>query len=169
VGKFLESINALSNWSGKVFSFLTIATIAVIIPEVIGRYAFTHSFLFVHDLVWFFCGSLYILGGAYTLLRDGHVKVDIVYVKLQPHIRAILDVVTFPIFCCFCVLLIWQGGIGFWEAFKTLEVTVTPWGGPIWLLRLTIPIGASLLLLQGLGKFIRDFNVAIGRKAKYDN
>ena len=161
LAKFIDSI---SNFSGKASSYLVVGTIVIIIPEVISRYAFGHSFMFVHDLVWFFCGSLYMLGGAYTLLQDGHVKVDIVYAQFKPRTRAILDVITFPFFCAFCGTLAWQGAKGFWSSFEVLETTVTPWGGPIWLFKLMIPVGASLLLLQGLAKFLRDIRVVFTKE-----
>jgi len=164
LGKISASIDALSNWSGKGASFLILATIAVIIPEVIARYAFNHSFLFAHDLVWFLCGTMYVIGGAYTLLREGHVKVDLVYSKFPPRTRAILDVITFFVFALFCGFLVWQGIRGFGTSFKTWELTVTPWGGPVWLLRLMIPVGAFLILLQGINKFVGDLKIIRGSK-----
>lgn len=162
--KILASIDTLSNWTGKGASFLILATIAVIIPEVIARYAFNHSFLFAHDLVWFLCGTLYMIGGAYTLLREGHVKVDIIYAKFPPRTRAILDVITFFVFALFVGFLIWQGIRGFLTSFKAWELTVTPWGGPVWFLRLMIPTGAFLILLQGLKKFVVDLKIIKGSK-----
>ncbi len=165
----IESIDSLSAWSGKISSYLIAATIIVIIPEVIARYAFGYSFMWIHDLVWFFCGALYMLGGAYTLLQDGHVKVDIIYAQFKPRTRAILDMITFTLFCAFCGTLLWQGVKLFWSSFQVLETTVTPWGGPVWLFKLTIPVGAFLILLQGLAKFIRDLKIVRGKEKKHAN
>ncbi|MBN1225437.1 MAG: TRAP transporter small permease subunit [Deltaproteobacteria bacterium] len=165
----LKSIDSLSILFGKFCKLMIVATIAAIIPEVISRYLYGRSFVPVHDLVWMFCGTMYMLGGSYTLLQDGHVKVDVIYARFQPRTRAILDIITFPLFCAFCGVLCWQGAKGFWDSFKVLETTVTPWGGPVWLFKLTIPIGAFLLLLQGLAKFIRDLKIVVGREKSYAN
>ena len=127
--KFLKLIDNLSEGSGKIFSFLTLATVAIIIPEVIARYGFHYSFLFVHEGVWFLCGALYMLGGAYCFYLKGHVNVDVLYGRFQLRKRMLLDLITFPFFLMFCGLLFWQGFLGAYKSIEAWEVTVTPWGG----------------------------------------
>ena len=159
--KHLKLIDSVSLWCGKISSFLIIATMAIVIAEVISRYGFGHSFMAVFDLVWFLCGAVYMLAAAYTLYFKGHVSVDFLYARFSPRTQAIVDAATFPFFFIFCALLLWQGIIGAADSFRVLETTEAPWGGPVYLIKLMIPLGALVILLQGLAKFIRDLNTSI--------
>lgn len=154
--KILTMIDSLSFFAARVGTFFIAATIILLIPEVISRYVFNYSFLFIHDLATWLCGSMYLIGGAYTLYHKGHVNIDIIYSRFQPRTRIILDLITFPLFCAFCGALAWEGGKLFLDSFRVLEKSVTPWGGPVWLFKLALPIGACLILLQGFANFIRN-------------
>lgn len=102
------------------------------------------------------------LGGAYTLLHGSHVKMDVLYVRLSTRGRAILDIVTFAVFLFFVVILIWKSGHMAVKSFEIMEKTESAWGPIIWPARITITVGAFLLLLQGMAKFIRDIITATG-------
>lgn len=154
--RVVNAIDFLSVFFLRVSSILILVVIFLLIPEVISRYIFGSSFLFVHDLATFCCGAMYLLGGAYTLQVKGHVNVDIIYNKFLPRTRIILDIITFPIFFSFCAILTIEGSKLFWDSFRVMESTVTPWGGPVWLFKLMLPVGASLLLLQGIAEFIKN-------------
>lgn len=159
--KHLKLIDSTSLWFGKVSSFLILVTVGTVMVEVISRYGFTRSYMAVFDLVWFFCGVVYMLAAGYTLYLKGHVNIDFVYARLSPRAQAIADAVTFPFFFVFCALLVWQGIIGTADAFKVMETTQTPWGGPVYLIKLMIPLGALVILLQGIAKFARDLSTSI--------
>lgn len=158
---FLSVIDQISNWSGKIFSFLWIAVIIVIAIEVISRYGFNAPTTYAHELTVFLCAIVYILGGAYTLYLRGHVTVDIFYSRFSARGRALLDVITFPAFLIYIVILLWSGFDRAWGATIIGETSGTPWNPPIYPIRLTIPLGALLILLQGLAKFIRDLTMVI--------
>lgn len=161
---FLKISDSLSLLAGNVGAVLTAAAIIIMIPEVIARYVFDFSFISVQDLVWFLCGAMYAIGGSYTTYKNGHVNVDVVYAQLRPRSRAILDTISFPFVLLFLIPLLWQGSLGFWDSAKTLEQTVAPWGGPVWLFKMTLPLGTFLLILAELAKFIR--NIEIMKKEK---
>lgn len=161
MGTILRAIDGLSDWSGKVFSFLVGAIMFIIAYEVVARYVFNSPTVWASESVTYFCGIYAVMGGAYTLRLRGHANVDIVYAHLSPRMKAIVDLATFPFFFLFFGVLLWTGADYSWESLMTTETTGTAWNPPIYPVRIMIPIAALLILLQGFAKFIRDFKGVI--------
>jgi TRAP-type mannitol/chloroaromatic compound transport system permease small subunit len=157
----LSVIDSVSQWSGKAFSFLWLVVVALVSLEVILRYGFDAPTLWGHETMLHLAGTVYLIGGAYTLYHQGHVLVDVVYKSLSPRLKAIVDLITFPVFFLFVLVLLWGGGARAWSAVMIREGSGSPWNPPVYPLLLTIPLGAFLILLQGLAKFIRDFTLVI--------
>lgn len=160
----LRIIDRISEWSGKSVSFLVIAIMGITVWEVVLRYVFNAPTIWAFDAAYLIFGAYGVLGGAYTLYLKGHVNVDILYGRLPLRARAIVDVVTSTFFFFFCGLLLWKGGVMAWDSLKIMEHASSAWSPPVYPIKLTIPIGASLLLLQGMAKFIRDLIVAVTGK-----
>ena len=160
----LSTIDRISDWSGKIFSFLWLVVIIVIVTEVIRRYGFNSPTTYGHELTTYLCAFVYIIGGAYTLYLRGHVTVDIFYNRFSPRGKAILDIVTFPAFLVFIVILFWSGFDRAWGATMIHETSGSPWNPPVYPVLLSIPLGAFLVLLQGLAKFVRDLSMVIRGK-----
>lgn len=158
--RFLDIIDQISNWSGKIFSFLLLATMLIIGFEIIMR-LFDRPQIWAYDISLFTAGVVYVVGGAYTLLKERHVKMDVLYVRLSPRIQSFLDLLTFPGFLVFCGILLWIGGVRGWESFLERERLFTGFYPPVWPVILTIPLGGLLILLQGLAKAMRDFYMVV--------
>lgn len=166
----LATIDAISVSTGKLFSFLILALVGIIMVEVVGRYFFNAPIMGVQDVQCAYFGVYYTLGGAYTLWARGHVSVDVLYVLAPVRGRAIIDLVTFPFFLLFAGAIIYTGwqfgmlathieGIG-WN----LEVDQSHLRLPLYPPKWTIFLGGGLLLLQGLAKFVRDLKFAVTGK-----
>jgi len=153
-------IDSISEWTGKIVSFLIIVIIGVTIWEVILRYVFNAPTIWAFDAAYLIFGAYGVLGGAYTLYLKGHVNVDILYGRFPLRVRAIVDLGTSIFFFLFCGLLLWKGGEMAWDSLKIMERGSSAWNPPIYPIKLTIPIGVFLLLLQGIAKFIRDLVMA---------
>lgn len=158
--RFLHTIDRISEWSGKTFSWLLLVTAVIIGVEIFMR-LFGKPQIWVFDVTLFTAGSVYVLGGAYTLLRNRHVKMDILYVRLSPRTQALLDLITLPGFVVFTGILLWQGGVRAWESTQMREILFTGFQPPVWPVRWMIPLGGFLILLQGLAKAIRDFHMVV--------
>ncbi len=156
----LHNIDQISEWSGKIFSYLILATALVIGFNVLMRVVWRPQ-IWAFDITLYLAGVVYVIGGAYTLLKGTHVKMDILYVRLSPRGQAVLDLITVPGFVVFCGILLWIGGIRGWESFQMNETLFTGFRPIVWPVRLMIPVGGFLILLQGLAKFIRDFHVVV--------
>ena len=153
-------IDSISEWTGKIVSFLVIVIIGVTIWEVILRYVFNAPTIWAFDAAYLIFGAYGVLGGAYTLNLKGHVNVDILYGRFPLRVRAVFDLATSIFFFLFCGLLLWKGGEMAWSSLKIMERGSSAWNPPVYPIKLTIPIGAFLLLLQGIAKFIRDLIIA---------
>lgn len=162
--RLLRIMDHISNWSGKIASFLILAMIVIVGYEVVLRYVFDRPTLWAHESAQFVFGAMSIMGGAYVLYRGAHVKMDVVYSRCSPRKKAILDLITAPIFFCFAVVLLWTSGEIAWESLQELERSNSQWRPPIYPIKMLIPVAALLLLLQGIAKFVRDIFTGITGK-----
>ena len=96
--RVLTTIDSISERSGHVFMWLSLALIIAISYEVGSRYLFSSPTQWSYDLSYMLGGSLMVLGGAYTLLHEGHVRVDVIYSKLSTKGKMILDVTLLVLF-----------------------------------------------------------------------
>ena len=156
MSRILHFVDLLSKWIGKASAFLVLALSFVVGYEVVARYIFNSPTIWAHELSAMIFGAYIILGGAYILSTNGHVNMDLIYGCLSPRKKAFIDIITVWFFALFCVALVWKGGDTAWYSLKTGEQARTTWGPPLYPIKLVLPIGASLLLLQGIAKFVRD-------------
>jgi len=143
-----------------VFSFLVVVATVIVCYVVIMRYAFDSPPIWGFELTIYVCAATYLLGGAYALLFDAHVKVDIFYLRWSPRVRALVNLALAPFFFGCLGLMFWWGVRWTAEAIVKDVTSGSAWDPVIWPARMLIPLGCFLLLLQGLAKYIRDFSVA---------
>jgi TRAP-type mannitol/chloroaromatic compound transport system permease small subunit len=160
----LNTIDRLSEWTGKLVSFFIFLLALIVGYEVVARYVFKSPSIWVHEVSAMIFGTFIIIGGAYTALKGGHVNMDLVQKSLSPRIRLVLDLLTFFVALAFLGAIIWKGGIAAWKSVKILEHASTQWGPPLYPIRVMLPLGAALLLLQLFAKFFRDLRALINRK-----
>lgn len=165
---FLKSIDAISEWTGKCAAYIILPGIIILAWEVISRYAFNHPTMWAHGSSQRLFAVYYIIGGAYVLRYKDHVGVDIIYNRFSLRTKAGLDLITGLAFFTFCGVLLWQG-LGFAiTSIIQLEPDDTPWRAPVYPIKLMLPVGAFLILLQGLANFCRSLVTFItGRKYEY--
>lgn len=160
----LHVIDTINNWVGKITSYILIFLIFSMCYEVVLRYGFNRPTLWSFDTVVILFGIYSILGGGYTLFREAHVTMDLFYSRLSNRWKCILDLISSVFFFSFCFILLWYGGEDAWNSFKLKEVSTTPFKFPLYPLKIAVPVGAILILAQGLAKFLRDFITAVTGK-----
>jgi len=153
----LKVIDTISEWTGKLFSFLVLIMVFLEVREAIARYAFGAPTIWSWELTTLLYGALFIMGGAWVLQTEGHVRTDFIYIRLSPKVRAYLDLVLFAtIFFVFVGVMIWQSGrLAVW-AWQVNERTYTMWAPPFYPFRILLVVAFSMLGIQGLAKWIRD-------------
>ncbi len=149
-------IDALNDWVGRVISYGALFMSALVLSEVIRRYLFNAPTVWGNELTQITFGVYVILSGGYILRWGGHVNVDILYARFSARGKAVADIVTFFLFLLFCGMMLWYGGSLAWESLSIWEHSNSAWHPPICLVKMMIPTGAFLLLLQGVAKLIRD-------------
>lgn len=142
---------------GRVISFLLFPITFITAFEVFMRYVVKKPTIWAWDLNIQLNAALIMLGGGYTLLEKGHVAVDILVTSIPPRLRAILDLVTSFFFFFGFVILLWYGWDVAWTSWKAREAMPTVWAPPYYPIKMLVPIGAFLMLIQGLAKLIQDF------------
>jgi len=158
---FLLLIDRINQQVGKILSYFMLLIFVLMMMEVIRRYVFNAPTVWAGELTQMLFGAYVILCGGYILASGGHVNVDILYSRLPRRKQAILDIITAVLFFLFCLMMVVYGGSLAWESLSTFEHSQSAWNPPIYPVKLMIPLGAGLLLLQGIAKLIRDILVLV--------
>lgn len=160
------SIDAFNDRIGRGVAWVTFVMTLVVFTDVVMRYVLNLSFVFTQELEWHLFAFVFLMGAGYTLLHDGHVRVDIVYQKLGPRGRAwvnLLGVLFFLIPGCFMVIETSCSFVA--ESWQVLEGSPDPGGVPFrFILKAAIPAGFALLLLQGVSLGIKSLLTLCGEE-----
>ena len=155
VVKLIQWIDRFSDRTGKIIGFLVPILIAVLCYEVVMRYAFNAPTFWGHETTQHLFGAYAVLIGGYALRHKAHVTVDVLYLHWSPRLQARMDSVTWLMFWLFFGLLLWHGGDAAIDSTLRMDRTATSWGPPMYPLKITIAIGAFLIMLQGLSVYLR--------------
>jgi len=153
---FLRGIDAISVWTGKILRFLILVIGGMLCYEAILRYAFNAPTIWAHELSLHLFGAYAVLGGAYVLLLNEHVRADLIYARLSQRGRTIFDLTCFPIFFMLAAVIFVEGAELAAHSLAARETTLTFLHSPIYPVKVCIPVAAFLLLLQGLAYYIRS-------------
>ena len=166
--KIAKGIDALNEWVGRGVSWVTLGLVLVVFVDVVMRYLFKTSFVFTQELEWHLFAFIFLIGAGYTLLHDGHVRVDIIYQRVGFKSKAwinLLGVLLFLIPGCFMVITTsWKFTL---NAYAIMEGSPDPGGIPFrFILKGCIPFGFSLLLLQGISLGLHSLLQILGIEAE---
>jgi TRAP-type mannitol/chloroaromatic compound transport system permease small subunit len=155
--RFLFFIDSLSTWVGKAFAWLILVLTLGVSYEVFVRYVLRAPTTWAFDFSYITYGALFLMAGAYTLSRNGHVRADVVYRFWKPRTQATMDLVLYLIFFLPAVLAFMYSGFNYASmSVRFKEVSIfSPAGVPVFPLKALIPITGFLLFLQGLAEVIR--------------
>ena len=155
--KLLLYIDKLSTWIGHAFSWLIVALTLLISWEVFSRYALDHPHAWAFDAMIMLYGTMFMMAGAYTLAKNGHVRGDVLYSFFVPRTQAIIDLVLYVLFFIPGVIaLAWAGYTYAAESWAILEhSSITSDGPPVYPFKSVIPLAGTILLLQGFVEIIR--------------
>lgn len=163
--RIIETITeAVGGTAALVVIPLTIATCY----EVFARYLFGAPTIWAFELGYTLMGVHFLLGGALTLKRQQHVRIDLIYAQLGPRTRATIDLTLYALLTLPCLWLLVQrlGGYAV-EAWHSGETSgQSAWNPPIWPLRMLIAFSFALLMLQVLAECLKCVRVLTGAAAK---
>ena len=152
----LHSADHISTWVGKAFSWLIVALMLLVVVEVFKRYALNAPTAWVFDASNMLYGTLFMMGGAYTLAHDGHVRGDFFYGRFKPRTQAWLDLVLYVMFFLPGIgALTWAGWTYFSESLAMNEQTFNATPIPVYPFKFVIPVAGAIVMLQGLSEILR--------------
>lgn len=161
-----NAVTRLNDWLGRWVSYLVLVLFALLLLEVGLRYILREPTVWTNELAQMLFGAYTVLAGAYLLAHKAHVNVDILYTRFPRRVRAAVDIVTSILLFLFAWVLLTQGGSLAWESLERLEHSQSAWNPPVWPVKLTLPLAAGLLLLQGIVKLIHDVLAVLGLDAE---
>jgi len=150
-------VDKVSTWVGQAFSWLIVGLTLLISWEVFSRYALDHPHAWAFDVMIMMYGTLFMMAGAYTLAKNGHVRGDVLYGFFPPRLQAGLDLTLYILFflpgvIAFC----WAGYIYAGESWAIREGSnITADGPPYYPFKTIIPIAGAFLLVQGIVEIVR--------------
>ena len=154
---FLHFIDSLSTWVGKAFAWLILVLTLGVSYEVFVRYVLRAPTTWAFDFSYINYGAMFLMAGAYTLSRNGHVRADVLYRFWKPRTQASMDLVLYIIFFLPAVGAFMYSGWNFAAmSVRFREVSIfSPAGVPVFPLKTLVPVTGVLLLLQGIAEIFR--------------
>jgi len=156
---FARLVGRLNNFSGAFVAYWSVIAVFVYYYEVLARYVFNSPTNWAHESMFLMFGAQYLLAGGFCLREDAHVRVDVFYMRLSKRRKALVDVITSVFFFIFMLALLDAGWTFFLDSYQVREVSFTEWGIQYYPIKLTLAVGAALLLLQGVARLLRDLEV----------
>jgi TRAP-type mannitol/chloroaromatic compound transport system permease small subunit len=162
--KIAKGIDVLNEWVGRGVAWVTLGLVLVIFVDVVMRYMFRTSFVFTQELEWHLFAFIFLIGAGYTLLHDGHVRVDVLYQRLGTKGKAWINLVGVLLFLFpGCVMIIVTSFKFVYASWAIMEGSPDPGGVPFrFIVKGTIPVGFFLLLLQGTSLGIHSLLQILG-------
>ncbi|MEL6697929.1 MAG: TRAP transporter small permease subunit [Bacteroidota bacterium] len=150
MNRLKHMLDGISEWSGRIISYLSLALVLLICYDVFRRYIIGKTAVWIYELEWHFFAFLFLVGAAYTLKHDAHVRVDVFYQKWSPKGKAWINLLGAIVFLIpLCMLLIVEGYDFAYTAFEQQEISKDPDGlRNRFIVKAAIPLGAGFLLLQ---------------------
>jgi TRAP-type mannitol/chloroaromatic compound transport system permease small subunit len=155
--KLLLTVDKFSTFAGQLFSWLIVTLTLLISWEVFSRYVMEAPHPWAFDVMIMMYGTLFMMAGAYTLSKNGHVRGDVLYGFFPPRLQAALDLVLYFVFFIPGVIaLVWAGYRYAGESWAINEHSnITADGPPIYPFKTVIPIAGAVLLVQGVVEIVR--------------
>src|SRR5678816_3329533 len=153
----LYTIDGISTWVGKAFAWLMVVLMTVVCVEVFKRYILNAPTAWIFDAENMLYGTCFMLGGAYTLAQNAHVRGDFLYSSMRPRTQAGLDLVLYIVFFIPGIAaLIYSGWVFAVESWVIDEHSnVTANGPPVWQFKFMIPLAGVLVMIQGIAGIVR--------------
>ena len=160
---FVRYVDAFNKRVGRFAMYLFFAMGGILLASTVSRVVLGYPFSWALEMSQFILSAYYILGGAYTLQLNQHVRMDLVYDQLTVRRRATVDAFTI-LFVIFYLVILLGGGLSSTEyAIKYGQRNYTAWGPVLWPIKVIMTAGIFFMLLQTISCFIKDIAIVRGK------
>ena len=161
---YVRWIEGLNRFVGEFSMYIVLLMTAILVFETLSRAIFNKPHIWVVEIIEFLMAAYYLLGGGYSVILKGHVRMDLFYSRWSAKGKAIADLITAP-FLIFYVVFLLVGGISALDyALRYGQRNYTPWGPPLAPIKVIMVIGIALMLMQTFATFFRDLAKAKGEE-----
>lgn len=162
--QFSRLVDAVSEAVGKAAIWLVLIVVLISAGNAVMRFAFDWSSNAMLEIQWYLFSGLFLACGAYVLKKNEHIRIDVIAGRLSPRAQNWIDVFGILVFLLpMVVLTMWLSWPVFMNAWNTGEVSSNPGGLVRWPVRLLLPVGFFLLLLQGFSELIKRIAFLTGQ------
>lgn len=153
----VRALDAIAEMTGRAVAWLTLAMVLATIAVVVLRYGFGVGLIWLQESVTWMHAAVFMLGAAWTLRHDGHVRVDLLYRRMSPRRQALVDLAgTVFLLLPTCAWLLVESLPYVASSWRVLERSREAGGLPaLYLLKTVIPLMAGLLMMQGVAEILR--------------
>jgi TRAP-type mannitol/chloroaromatic compound transport system permease small subunit len=163
---YVDGITATSKFIGSISMYLLFGMLGILFFETCSRTFFNKPWIWTVEMAQFVMAAYYTLGGAYTLIIDGHVRMDLAYAKWSPKNKALADVLTFVLIMLYLVVLLLGGIISLEYSIKYKQKSYSSWAPPVTPIKIIMLIGMTLMILQVIAEFFKDLAKVRGKEVK---
>lgn len=159
-----RAIDAVTERVGRLVYWLVLAVVLISAANASVRKLFNYSSNAYLEIQWYLFSVIFLFGAGYTLLRNEHVRIDIIQGRLSPRAQNIIDVLGIVLFLMpMSIIVLWLSWPLFVDSLQRHEVSTNAGGLIIWPARLMIPVGFGLLILQAISELIKRIAYLAGR------
>ena len=159
----VRAIDAGNEHLGRIVSWFALLLVLMQFAVVLLRYVFGLGFIPMQESVLFMHSILFLVGAGYTLLHDGHVRVDIFYGSAKPERKALIDCIGVLVFLWpLCAVMTWKGLTFVGASVRVLQGSPEGTFMPFWLLKSLLLVFPLVLSLQGLSMLLHSVFVMRG-------
>lgn len=157
-------IEAIIDGIGRFFSWAWVLLMILVVLNVVLRYAFNTNFVALEELQWHIYATGFMMGLSYCVLKDGHVRVDVVAEQLSPRKRATIELLGTVLFLIpFCLFVLYYAYPFVERSFLINERSANPGGLPMrWIIKSVILFAFGLLILAGIARALRALSLLTG-------
>lgn len=164
ISSYVHWVDAINRRIGRAIMYLIFVMIAVLLYSSISRTVFDLPLIWVVETAQFLLAIYYLLGGAYSMQTDSHVRMDVFYSQWTPKTRAIVDVLTVGFLIFYLVVLLWGGISSTQYAIEYGQKNYSAWAPPLAPVKILMCIGILMMLLQTIAMLFKDIAMALGKK-----
>ncbi len=165
--KTIDIIDSITERIGKLSSWLPVFMVLIISLDVMIRYLFQFTFIWVIELEIYLFGFMFLLGSGYALKHEKHVRVDVFYSRFSEKKKAMIDLIGGLLYLVpWCYIVVFASWKYTYSSFLMGESSAQPGGLPaLYVLKFSIAIGFFLLLLQGISQILKSLTILFKKKA----
>jgi TRAP-type mannitol/chloroaromatic compound transport system permease small subunit len=158
----IRAIDRFTDWTGTIFSWLSVPLVGSVVFEVASRYLFNAPTIWSYDMAYMLYGALFMLGAAFALHKGAHIRTDFFWESFSTRRKGLIDSISYIVFffpsLVMLFIISWQEAV---YAFNINELSdQTPWRPVLWPFKFVIPAACLLLIIQGVSELLKSLYMA---------